>query len=205
MKILSFSHVKHTSRVTLILLTVKKIKCENFDFVLLSTTTSSSFFLSFFLSFFPSCITQKVYWVYEQSTHHTTALLLGIFLFLVKVACELRSTSYGPKYANRGGSTSFCAYIITRTTRKLKIVYGRFTYRTIALLSETSILVVRAVCEIRSASYGSKHALQPLSNMTFCEYLHALVTRKLQVVRGRSISICISNDCSIIWAVYFLC
>ena len=29
-----------------------------------------------------------------------------------------------------------------------------------------------AVCEIWSASYGSKHALQPLSNKAFCVYLH---------------------------------
>ena len=51
---------------------------------------------------------------------------------------------------------------------------------------EISILLVRAVCEIRSASYRSKHASQPLSNMTFCIYLLTLIIRKLQVVCGRS-------------------
>ena len=75
--------------------------------------------------------------------------------------------------------------IITRTTRKLKVVQERFTYQTIALLSEISILLVRAVFEVRSMSYEFKHASQPLSNTTFCAYL-TFVTQKLQVVHGCS-------------------
>ena len=76
MKTFSYSNVKYTPRVPFILLIVKKIECENFDFVL--------FLLSFsFLSSFPSHITQKVYDIYERSAHQMTVLLPEIILFLV--------------------------------------------------------------------------------------------------------------------------
>ena len=58
MKTLSYSYVKYSSGVPLLLLTVEKVKHENFDFVLhlflflLLLLSSSSF---------PSCITQKAY------------------------------------------------------------------------------------------------------------------------------------------------
>ena len=72
-----------------------------------------SFFLSsssFFLSSFPSHKTQKVYGIYEQSAHQTTALLSEILLFLVRAACELRSMSYGYKHISRVLSyMPFCA------------------------------------------------------------------------------------------------
>ena len=117
------------------------------------------FFFFLLLSSFPSNITQKVYSVYKRSTDQANALLSVIFLLLVRAACELRFTSYGPK----------C------TPRKLKVVIGRFTYmyQTIALLSDISILLVRAVCEIRLVSYESKHGTQLLFDTTFCAYLHS--------------------------------
>ena len=65
MKTLSYSYVKYSPRVPLLLLTVKKIKRENFNFVVPLPSSSS----------FPSCITQKVYSVYKLSSHQTTALL----------------------------------------------------------------------------------------------------------------------------------
>ena len=88
MKTLSYCNVKYTPRVPLILFRVKKVECENFDFVLL---------LSFFhlSSSFPSHITQKVYGVYKWSAYQTTALLPEIILFFIRAACELRSVSYG--------------------------------------------------------------------------------------------------------------
>ena len=96
----------YSPRVLLLLLTVKKIESENFDFVLLFLL---SFFLSFFLSSFPSSITQKLCGVYERSAHQTN-VPSEIFLFFVRAACELRSTSYGPKHASRWLScTPFCA------------------------------------------------------------------------------------------------
>ena len=63
--------------------------------------------------------------------------------------------------------------VITRTTRKLKVVKGRFTYRTIALLSEISILLVRAVCEIPSVSLWIQTRIETTlrnSNTTVCIY-----------------------------------
>ena len=38
--------------------------------------------------------------------------------------------------------------VVTRTTQKLNVVLGCFTYQIIALLSEISILWVRAVCRV---------------------------------------------------------
>ena len=55
MKNLSYSNVKYTPRVPLILLTVEKIECENFNLVLLSFSTQ---------------ITQKLH-----SAHQTKQLL----------------------------------------------------------------------------------------------------------------------------------
>ena len=82
MKTLSYSYVKDTSRVPFVLPTVEKIERENFECVLSSS--------------FPSHITQEVYGIYEQSPHQMTAPLSDIFLFLVRAACELRTTSYAP-------------------------------------------------------------------------------------------------------------
>ena len=85
-KTFSYSFVKFSSRVPLLLHTVEKIEGENVDFVLLSS--------------FPSSITQKVYSVFELSGHQTNALLSEIFIFLVTAACELRSMSYDPTHAS---------------------------------------------------------------------------------------------------------
>ena len=54
------------------------------------------------------------------------------------------------------------------------------------LHSEIILYLVRAACKLRSASYGSKHELQSLSNMPFMCIL-LCITWKLQVVCGRSI------------------
>ena len=66
--------------------------------------------------------------------------------------------------------------------------------RSMVVPLEISIFWVITVCEIQSASYESKHALQPLSGTTFCVYLHS------QLKKYR-----LSNDCSTIGDVYFLC
>ena len=91
MKTLSYSKVKYTPRVPLILLTVEKIAREDFYLVL-------SFFLSFLLLFpYTYTCNSKVYDLYEQSSHQTTALLSEMILFLIRAACELRLASYGSK------------------------------------------------------------------------------------------------------------
>ena len=56
---------------------------------------------------------------------------------------------------------------------KTKSGIKRFTYLTIALLPHISILLVSAVCEIRSASYESKEGTQLLFDATLCAYLHS--------------------------------
>ena len=88
------SYVQYTPKDPLILLTVEKSECENFTFVPLFT------FPPFLLPFFPSCITQKVYGIYEQSAHLTTALLSQLLLFLVRATFKLKWASYGSKYAS---------------------------------------------------------------------------------------------------------
>ena len=82
MKTFSWSYVKYSPRVPLLLLTVEKIESEN----------SILFFL--FLSFFSIKHNSKAYAVYEQFAHQTNPLLLEIFLFLVRATCELLSMSY---------------------------------------------------------------------------------------------------------------
>ena len=86
-------------------------------------------------------------------------------------------------------------YVLTlihvHVTVKVQVVYGHSTYQTTVLLSEMSIFWVRAVCEIRLVRYGSKHALQSLSDMLFaCTFMHNLKTT------GRIGTFYISNDCS---------
>ena len=98
MKILSYSYVKYTSRVSFIHLTVQKSKCKNLDFVFLFPYILP---VSFFFSLI---ITQKVYSVYEKSTHQTTAQVSEICLFLVRAACDQISTSYDLKMCHSGFS-----------------------------------------------------------------------------------------------------
>ena len=127
-------------------------------------------------------VTLKPYSVYEQSAHQMTALLSEVILFLVTAACELRSVSYGSKHVTDSFLyTILC--VLARTTWKLKVVWHS-TYWITALLSEVSIPWVRAVGEIWLASYRFKHALQPLSKLTFCAHL-TVITRKLPVVYRR--------------------
>ena len=38
---------------------------------------------------------------------------------------------------------------------------------------EDTFLLVEDICKILSASYGFKHTWQPLSDTTFCAYLHS--------------------------------
>ena len=71
--------------------------------------------------------------------------------------------------------------ILALVTRKLQvIVCGHSTQRMTALLLEMSIFCVRAGCEIRMASYASKHTLQSLSDEPFlhiqCTQTHRLKT-----------------------------
>ena len=65
--------------------------------------------------------------------------------------------------------------VLAVITWKLQVLYGRSMYRKTALLLKMSLFCVRAGCEIRLASYGSKHSSQFLSDKPFCASLHALL------------------------------
>ena len=76
-KTTSYSNVKYSPRAPLILLTVEKIEHENFDFVFLVS------FLVFFFYF--KHISEKLYGVYKQPAHQTTALLSQMLLSGLKL------------------------------------------------------------------------------------------------------------------------
>ena len=81
--------------------------------------------------------------------------------------------------------------VLTLVTRKLQVIYGHSVYQTIALLLEMSIFCVRAVCAIPVVSYGSKHALQSLSNKPFVRtYMYNLNTsghRTIAIVSDKAL------------------
>ena len=78
-----------------------------------------------------------------------------------------------------------CRFVYTYThNSKTKGCIWTFYLSMTALLLEISILWVRAVWEIQTASIGPKHGSQPLSNTTFC--VLTLITRKLQAVYRHS-------------------
>ena len=54
--------------------------------------------------------------------------------------------------------------VLTLITQQLQVAYGCSTYWMTTLLLEMSIFCVRAGCKIQLMSYGSKHALQCLSD-----------------------------------------
>ena len=66
----------------------------------------------------------------------------------------------------------------TCITQKLNIVYEQSANQTTALLSEIFLFMVRAGCELRPASFASKHASQSLSDMPFCACLHAQLEKE---------------------------
>ena len=81
----------------------------------------------------------------------------------------------------------------THITWKLQVVHRCSTYWMTALLLEMSIFYDRAGCKMRLTSFGSKHALQSLSDKQFvCTCMWNLKTT------GPIWAFCISNDCSTI-------
>ena len=69
----------------------------------------------------------------------------------------------------------------SNTTGRIRTFYSSNDCST---MCDISTLLVRAVCELLTASYGFRHASQPLSDTVL--YVFTLVTSKLQVVWGRS-------------------
>ena len=84
-------------------------------------------------------------------------------------------------------------------TKKLCGISKRSAHQTNALLLENLLFLVGAACELRLASYGSKHVLQSLSHMPFCVYLQAHSKTK-----GFIKTFYLSNNCSTIGDIYSL-
>ena len=137
-------------------------------------------------------ITQKLQVVWGHITYPTTALLSELHIFWDTAAFEIRSVSYGSKHTLQSLFDNDTMYVPTLITPKLQVGYGRSTYWTIGLLSEVSIFWERTVHEIRLARYGSKHALQSLSDRPFvCTSTNNLKTTV------RIWTSCISKECCI--------
>ena len=97
------------------------------------------------LSLMNDCSTMgDIYFLGQKCMRDTIQIRIATLLFQIRHLCRL-----------------------TLVTRKLQDVYERCTYRMTALLSERSILDVRAGCEIRLLGYGSKHSLKlfPISDL----------------------------------------
>ena len=90
--------------------------------------------------------------------------------------------------------------VITHTTQKLKIVYRCFTYQMIALLSEISILLVRAVWRLLLASYVPK---MHRNHFPIRHYLRTYTCNSKTT--GHMLMFYILNDCSTVEDVYFSC
>ena len=112
----AISNVKYTPRVPLIFLTMEKIKCENFDFVVV--------FFSVFFSF-PSCITQKLHSIYKQSAHQITAVLSEIFLSLVS-GMQAKISELWLQTLIAGSFRDDILSVLTHTTWKLKVIKGHY-------------------------------------------------------------------------------
>ena len=62
----------------------------------------------------------------------------------------------------------FLSFFLSFPSRITHDVYEWFTHQTNALISEIFLFLVRAACELRSMSYGPKHASWWLSYTPFC-------------------------------------
>ena len=100
----------------------------------------------------------------------------------VSIYCEISPTEcrlWSPETVSLVGLTvdskTLCLF------QKLQGICVASTYWTTALLSEVFFLV-RAACKIRLVSFGSKHALQSLSNMPFvCTYMYTCTLKTTQL------------------------
>ena len=116
---------------------------------------------------------------------------MEISIFWVRAVCEMWLASYTSKHATQ---LLLIWHFVCTSTRNLKTT-GRIwmfycTYQKTALLSVMFIFSARARCKIRIVSYGSKHALQSLSDEPFVgPYTQNLKTS------GHIWTLSISNNC----------
>ena len=62
-------------------------------------------------------------------------------------------------------------------TQKMCNIYKQSAHQTTALLSEIFLFLVRATCELRSASYGSQHTLQTSIRHFVLTYMYTSKTK----------------------------
>ena len=163
MKTFSYSNVKYTLRVLLILLTVEKIERENFHFVVL-------------LLSFLSCITQKLYMqrIRVICTPNKCSTVRDLFL-----GCSCMWAKIGKLWLQTRVAVSFayavCACLHTQLENFIKVVlpmepllyYWRYLLSGLSCMRDTN------------DELSIETRTQPLSDTTFT------ITRKLQIVCRR--------------------
>ena len=141
-KTVSYPTVKHTSRVPLTPLTFKKIKHDNFDFVLS--------LLSFFSLMHTSKIIKHVLHI-KQLLYYQRYSFSGLELHL---SYDWQVTT--PNTHHSLSDTPFCVYLHT-WLEKIQVIYKYSTYRTTVLLLEMSIFWVRAVSKLQFELWFQTH------------------------------------------------
>ena len=117
-----------------------------------------------------------------------TALLFEISVLRVRVVCETWFVKYGSKHALQPLSdTKHFVHTYTRNLKSTGCIWMFYMSNDCFTIGDK--WSVRAGCEIQLVSYGSKHALQSLSNKPFvCSCMHNL----------NGLMFSILNDCYII-------
>ena len=129
---------------------------------------------------------------HNYSTVKYTPKVPLILLIVEKIACE---------NFNFVLLLSFFLVLSLMHNCKVYDVNELSAHQTTALLSEIIIFFwVGTVCKIQCVSYGSKHASQPLSDMTL---VHTYTRNSKNT--GCIWTFYTSNDCSTIGDVHFLC
>ena len=150
MKTLSYSNVKYTTRVPLIL----------------SQSRKSNMKISI-LSFFSLRRNTKTVWRIRMIWTPNNYSTIRDFLFLGESYIQAKISELWPQTYIAASFWHTILWVLTHITWKLQGVQRCSTHWTTALLSKMFTVWVKAGCEIWLASYGSKHVLQSLSSTPF--------------------------------------
>ena len=144
---------------------------------------------SIFIPSVSSHITQKLCGIHKQSAFQTTNVLSGIFLFSVIATSQLWSMSYASKYTLQSLQYAILC-VLTHLTQKISGCIRTFCILNNWSANEDVNFWVRDVCQMWWMSFGSKHALQSLSDASLC--VLPLITWELLVVCGH----CVYQNCA---------
>ena len=142
MKTLSYSDVKYTPRVPLSLLTVKKIKSENLDYVVLLLL--SQFLV---LSLRHKYMQKRIGHIYVQMIYTPNdCCTIRDFPFLVRAAAtELRSVNYGSQHTSQFFHVCHCVRTYIYNLKTKGHVRMLFLSNDCSTIKDT---VFTAVCKI---------------------------------------------------------